>query len=115
MISGVGSLAMPRRAAVSETRNSASSKCSDSCMFTLLPTLDFALLVDDLKDFSGGGQGDRHTREVLLETDQRHIDVLGRDLDSPTDAAGALRALPIRKSVTCSERSSVRACEPEVK
>jgi hypothetical protein len=63
-------------------------------MFALLPSLGFALLGDDLKGFAGGGQRDQHTREVLLETDRRHIDVLRRDLDSPTDAAGALGGQP---------------------
>src|SRR3546814_15937493 len=91
MTSGVGSLAMPRRAAVSETRNSASSKCSDSCMFALLSMLGFALLSNNLKGFSGGGQGDRHAREVLLETEQRHVDVLGRNLHRAANTPGALR------------------------
>jgi len=40
----------------------------------------FALLSNNLKGFCSGGQGDRHAREVLLETEQRHVDVLGCDL-----------------------------------
>lgn len=90
MTSGLGSLAMLGRAAVSETSNSASSKCSDSCMFALLTALGSALLSDDIQGFTGGSQGDRYKGGALLETDQRHIDLLGRNLDSPTDSAGAL-------------------------
>ena len=51
-----------------------------------------SLLGNDCKGLTRGSQGDRHARKVLLETDQRHIDVLRRDLDSTTDATSALRS-----------------------
>ena len=54
-----------------------------------------SLLGDDLKGFAGGGQDDRHTGEVLLKTDQRHINVLGRDLHGTADATGALAAISV--------------------
>src|SRR3546814_2991387 len=60
-------------------------------MFALLSLLGFALLSNNLKGFSGGGQGDRHAREVLLETEQRHVDVLGRNLHRAANMPGALR------------------------
>ncbi len=63
-----------------------SDMVSDSCIALS------SLCSYDLKGFTGGDQCDRHAGEVLLETDQRHIDVLRRDLDSTTDATSALRS-----------------------
>src|SRR5574343_303355 len=50
-----------------------------------------SLTSDHIKGVARGNQGDRHAREVLLEAEQRHVHVLGRDLDRTANATGALR------------------------